>query len=823
LANPLQHALGVERLADDRAVDGQLQFGPADRAVETCPRFGPADRAVDTRPRFGLGECASAVASVSAALLLAILPGCGEDRAASPQSLEDWIAHQQHLEETVWADEFISQQYERTLVALWDALLLAKRSGDRAAKPKILTSIDFESLTIGTMAPVETLDHGIGVFEARRPNTALTHADWVGFVERLSNAGYRLVQSEWHHARFSPPSDDSPAQSQVAITLHLIEGSDARRIIVEGELAVVWSDRRDDRGNPIPAQIDATALRMLTRSGPVPFERALRFEQPTRGGLSGIHPVLLYDLDEDGLLDVIMVGALRILWNRGEGRFTKARLIDHPYKLTETGVIADMNGDSHPDLMSTRARGDLLLYLGDGEGRFPDEPMLTPRFEQPLRGPSSLTVGDIDGDGDLDVWLAQYKPPYLGGQMPTPYYDANDGYPAYLLLNDGQGNFSFGTAAAGLEAKRFRRTYASTFFDLDGDIDLDLLVISDFAGIDLYHNDGRGHFTDANDTLRADRHLFGMSAALADYNLDGRLDFFVAGMASTTARRLEAMGLGRAERPDMQEMRMRMAFGNRMYLAGDDGWREPDFRDQVARTGWTWGTTAFDFDNDRDPDLFTANGHISGRSTKDFCVNFWCHDIFDGVSESNEALGLLMGKKMKALYAGAESWDGHQKNQLLMNLEGAGFVNIAFLMGVANSFDSRSAVSGDIDLDGRVDLVVVEDHGLKGQKLHIYRNRLETENHWIGVRLLEEGNGISPVGASVSVHTAEQTHVGQIVTGETVLGQHPTTRHFGLGSSTRVESIEVRWPNGMTRIVHNPEVDRYHRIEAPTGERLPPR
>ena len=325
---------------------------------------------------------------------------------------------------------------------------------------------------------------------------------------------------------------------------------------------------------------------------------------------------------------------------------------------------------------------------------------------------------------------------------------------------------------------------------------------------------------DANDTLRADRHLFGMSAAFADYDLDGRLDFFVAGMASTTAPRLEAMGLGRTERREMQTMRMRMAFGNRMYLASEGGWREPDFRDQVARTGWTWGTTAFDFDNDRDPDLFTANGHISGRSTKDFCVNFWCHDIYDGTSEPNEALGLLMGKKMKALYAGAESWDGHQKNQLLMNLGGAGFVNVAFLMGVADSFDSRSAVSGD--LDGRVDLVVVEDHGLKGQKLHVYRNHLETGSHWIGVHLREEGNGISPVGASVSVRTAEQTHVGQIVTGETVMGQHPTTRHFGLGSSTRVESIEVRWPNGMTRIIHDPEIDRYHRIEAPNGDRLQP-
>jgi hypothetical protein len=788
LADPLQHALGAPRPDDGRALNG--------------------------RRCFGLGGCRSTAAAGFAALLFALLSGCSENSTSLPESIEDWVEHRQRLEETVWADEIQAQQYEQTLIALWDALLRVDDNAAPGAKAQILAGVDFDVLTLGTPQPTATLDHGINVFELRPPHTTLRRDDWAEFVERFSSAGYRLVQSEWHHARFFPPTGESPARSQVAIALHLTEGNDSRRIIVEGELAIRWSDRRDDRGNPVPALIEATTLRLLVRSGRTAFEKAVRFELPTRDGLSGVHPILLYDLNEDGLLDLAMLGAGRILWNRGGGRFQRTPLVDHPYQLTETGVIADMNGDSHPDLLSTRARGDLVLYLGDAEGRFPDEPSSTPRFEQPLRGPSSLTVGDIDGDGDLDVWLAQYKPPYRGGQMPSPYYDANDGFPAYLLLNDGQGNFSFGTAAAGLEAKRWRRTYASSFVDLDDDGDLDLLVISDFSGIDLYHNDGRGHFVDANDTLRADRHLFGMSAAFADYDLDGRLDFFVAGMESTTARRLTAMGLGRSEFPDMQAMRMRMAFGNRMYLAGNDGWEEPDFSAQVARTGWTWGTTAFDFDNDRDPDLFAANGHISGRSAKDFCVNFWCHDIYDGTSESNEGLGLLMGERMKVLNARTESWNGHQKNRLLMNLEGGGFVDVAFLLGVADSFDSRSAVSGDFDLDGRVDLAVVEDLGLKGERLHVYRNRLETGNHWIGIRLLEEGSGISPVGATATVRTAEQTHVGQVVTGETIMGQHPTTLHFGLGSSTRVESIEVRWTNGMTRIVHDPKIDRVHRIEA---------
>ncbi len=108
MANPLQHALGAEGLAGDRAVAGRR-----------CS---------------WLGDCLSAVASVSAALLLATLPGCGEDRDASPQSLEGWIAHHRQLEETVWADEFIAQQYERTLVALWDALLHANRNGSPGKK-----------------------------------------------------------------------------------------------------------------------------------------------------------------------------------------------------------------------------------------------------------------------------------------------------------------------------------------------------------------------------------------------------------------------------------------------------------------------------------------------------------------------------------------------------------------------------------------------------------------------------------------------------------------------------------------------------------------
>jgi hypothetical protein len=744
--------------------------------------------------------------------VVSLASGCGGDSepaTSQPSSLREWEEHRSRLDETVWGDETEAQEYEQTLVALWDALLAADGRAD--ATLSVLSALDFGVLKVGAARRIDEIDHGISRYDFGEPSRELAPGDWTELLQELAGRGYTLVQSEWHHARFSPASAGSAARSIVSVVLHVMEEGPNQRLIVEGEIAIVWSGLRDARGNPIPESIDATRLRLLRRDAAPGFQQILGYTTRHDGEISRIHPVLLHDLDRDGLDDVVLIGARRVLWNLGTRGFRDAPLADRSYLLAEAGLIADLDGDARPDLLSARARGDLVLYRGDERGLFRDEPLVV-AFEEPLRGPSALTAGDVDRDGDLDVWLGQYKPPYLGGQMPSPYYDANDGHPAYLLKNDGAGRFTDATEAAGLTEKRFRRTYASSFVDLDDDDDLDLLVVSDFSGIDLYHNDGSGHFVDANDSIRSDRHLFGMSASFADYDLDGRLDFFVAGMASTTARRLEALGLPRADEAEARDMRMRMAFGNRMYLATDTGWSEPEFSADVARTGWTWGTTAFDFDNDGDPDIFAANGHQSGESTQDYCANFWTHDIYDGDSTPNESLASLFDQTTAGFAEGRESWDGYQKNHLLMNRGGLGFTNVAFLLGVADEFDGRSAVSGDLDRDGRVDLVVVESLGDEREKLHIYRNQLDTGHHWIGVELREEGGGLSPVGAKVVVHTADRDYVGRVMTGETLMGQHSTTLHFGLGTETEVEAIEVHWVSGESRRVSEPAIDRYHRI-----------
>ena len=104
--------------------------------------------------------------------------------------------------------------------------------------------------------------------------------------------------------------------------------------------------------------------------------------------------------------------------------------------------------------------------------------------------------------------------------------------------------------------------------------------------MDVYTNDGKGVFTDVTETYVDQRENFGMSHIFGDFNGDSVLDFYVAGMSSTTARRLEQLGLGRNDSESHQKFRMRMGYGNRMYLGTGSGtYKQAPFNDQVARTG----------------------------------------------------------------------------------------------------------------------------------------------------------------------------------------------------------------------------------------------
>ncbi len=308
-----------------------------------------------------------------------------------------------------------------------------------------------------------------------------------------------------------------------------------------------WAPGQSEEKPAAVGRIDASEVTLKTRRGEPSFRPILTAPVTPPEKSYFIDPLILYDLDGDGLSEIILAASNLVYRRRSEDRYESEPLCRYPPGLIFTGIVADFDGDGVADFLCAKFEG-LYLFKGSARGRFDQPGRLVWSADPHLKYAQVLTCGDIDHDGDLDVFLGQYKVPYSRGQMPAPYYDANDGYPSYLLLNDGHGNFTDATTAAGLAKKRWRRTYSASFVDLNEDGNLDLLVVSDFAGVDLYANDGRGRFSDVTREWIAEPHAFGMAHALADFNADGRLDFLMIGMNSPTADRLEHLGLRRGAR-----------------------------------------------------------------------------------------------------------------------------------------------------------------------------------------------------------------------------------------------------------------------------------
>ncbi len=741
------------------------------------------------------------------------------------REVEQQFQERQRLDSTLWHQEELAQKHEETIIDFWDAL---RASSDPLA---IFESLNFESIQLGRPGERQKRDDGVTLTEHAPGGERLTNAQWRQWLAGERKAGLRVVETEWHQETFARETPGGPYRSSFRFNIHATRGE--TRYMVNGSVKIDWGAQPDLRGLYPITGLDATKIRVQERSGRVAFSEHRVFDTGKdvpdiaprwkAGGKGKVVPkavpVLVYDLDRDGRSEIVIANANLLFWNKGGGRFEKDSLCRQPpAREVGSAVLADFDGDGRADLFVAQNFGPPLLYVADAAGRFGE----ARQVEVPGLSPMisfATTAGDIDGDGDLDLWVSQYKPPYGEGQMPTPYYDANDGWPSFLLLNDGRGRFTEGTKAAGLEPKSTRRTYSASFADLDDDGDLDLLTVNDFSGIDIYLNDGRGKFTDDTARLGDTRHAFGMSHVIADFNRDGLWDVYMTGMGSTTARRLESFKLGRSEFPEHQAKRLKLGYGNRMYYGAAGGLSEQPLKDQVARTGWAWGSAAVDFDNDGDEDLYIANGHISRKSCRDYCTTYWRHDIYTGTSQTNRVISSMFTETLKPL--DTISWNGFEHNVLFMNelsATGQQYLNVGWVMGVAFEFDARSVLSEDWDGDGRQDLLVgrfgwSEQEGEQFNYLHALRNEWEGPNRWIGVRLHENGPGYSPIGAQVSVLVGGKRLRAAVVTGDSWRCQQSGQKHFGLGAASEVEAIEVRWPNGKVTRLDRPAINQYHTLK----------
>lgn len=739
----------------------------------------------------------------------------------SPEQARDLAAleaREQAVATTTWAPELLAQRAGQTFEAFWDALHRAPLTN----RLELAATLPASVIVTPRWRDPEVLPHGIRQHlpdRAPGSGTTLDREGWRALVRNAASAGWQLRQVEVRHLKFDPPHDDQPGRSELLFTAHLVKPSEPARATLEGSLRVEWETPPAGE-TPIPARhIDASDLRLATRSGPVPFRTILEDPIESPRDTSLIDPLLVYDLDGDDFPEILLAGRNLLYRRQPDGSYRSETLCRRRSGPLVAAVVGDFNGDAIPDLLAMQWEA-LVLFRGSAGGLFQEPARPAWPADGEVRYVMGLTAGDIDADGDLDVLLVQYKVPYENGSMPTPFHDALDGYPARLLINDGHGRFTDATGGSGLMPKSRRRSYGASWVDLDGDSRLDLVVISDFAGIDVYRGDGRGRFVDLTDRWIPERRAFGMAHAFSDFNRDGRLDVLMMGMTSATASRLDHLRLQRPDATDDPSMRARMTHGSRLYLAREpEGFVEDPLSQTIAASGWSWGCSAWDVDNDSFPDVYVANGLESRETVRDYEGEYWLHDLYVGRSEEQPTPYLYFMTKFNRTRGRGQSYGGYDKNRFYWNRQGAGFLEVGHLFGLAWEADSRNVVATDLDLDGRPDLLITsyETWPNSRQVLRVFGNSLAATDNWIGFHLRSTVGAPPPAGARVEMVADDHSAVRTIVNGDSYRSQHPTTVHFGLGQAKGVVEARIRWPGGRQVVLSQPTLNRYHPVVMPVA------
>jgi hypothetical protein len=158
------------------------------------------------------------------------------------------------------------------------------------------------------------------------------------------------------------------------------------------------------------------------------------------------------------------------------------------------------------------------------------------------------------------------------------------------------------------------------------------------------------------------------------------------------------------------------------------------------------------------------------------------------------------------------SLSGYQQKRVWIN-DGAGqFKEVAQFVGVTDVYDGRSIALADFGNRGILDAVVANERG----PLLLYRNSVLPENRWIEFELEGHESNRSAIGAQVKVTWNGQQQVQEVSGGSGFCAQNQRRLHFGLGKTTGIDRVEIRWPSGKTQTIAAPELNRIHKVEEPS-------
>jgi hypothetical protein len=505
--------------------------------------------------------------------------------------------------------------------------------------------------------------------------------------------------------------------------------------------------------------------------------------------------VALLDYNNDGWLDIYLVNGLTYDAMNGKAEPSHAALFRNNHDGTFTNVaeaagvtndrwgvgvaVGDFDNDGWPDLYVTNISGGNRLYRNNHDGTFTD---VAAKAGVTLGGWSTgATFGDYDGDGFLDLFVPGYvsydfkHPPDAGSDQVASnnckFRGASvfcgprglRGERDHLFHNNGNGTFTDVSEKAGVADTPGYYGLTSVFVDLDGDGRPDLLVAHDSTPNYLYHNRGDGTFEDLS--FESGYALNGqgrptatMGIAVGDYLNNGKLDIADSDFSD------DYDVLYRNDGP--------LSYTDVSYPSGIASPTIPFLG---------WGDGFIDFDNDGWKDLFLANGHVYPEVDK--------HDW--GTSFAQRP---LLFRNLR-----------NGKFSLMPAVKGG---------GLALALKARGAAFGDLFNDGRIDVVI---NNLDGSPT-LLRNVDPGHDHWVEFRLIGgQGGPRDATGASVFLTAGGITQRGDVLSGGSFASSNDPRVHFGLGQSTRIDSLELSWPGGRKEKVSVPAPDCIYTLQQGRG------
>ncbi len=432
----------------------------------------------------------------------------------------------------------------------------------------------------------------------------------------------------------------------------------------------------------------------------------------------------------------------------------------------KTGVtMADVNNDGFLDIYVCRFNAPNLLYLNDGHGRFKD---LAPQAGVDLV--SGSVVGAFE-DYDRDGWLDLFVLCNIADAKRSP-----DGEPPHLYRNRGDGTFEDVTAKAGV-AREPIHGHSATWLDYNGDGWPDLYVASDFGPPDhFYRNNGDGTFTDVLATAMPHTTWFSMGADSADINNDGLPDLFVAEMAGTTHFKSKvAMGDMGGLVNYMDTLVTPQYMKNAVFLnTGADRFMEVAKLTGLGSTDWSWSPRFEDLDNDGWVDLHVTNGMVRPFIDSDLL------NKIKKLQSQAEIIALMKSQPPQ-----------RDVNLAFQNDHNLRFKKVQQDWGLDQASVSFGSAFADFDHDGDLDLVYVN----YDDTVSLYRNDCPA-GHSLVVQLKGTASNKSGVGAVALARTAQGVQMRRLTIARGVLSSSEPVMHFGLGASTSVAELEIRWPSG---------------------------